>query len=395
MSLFKCWGVPAVLSQGACFCTFVVLFLSVLQFPTPSSAHLRSASATATFGQVPAHNSLAVFRGISPEKCFANCLSHPLCVSWSYMDEVLQGSGSTVTVCSLYDFPSNSSTETQHDLNEDSVSYDIQRFEETSHFGISPCSSKLETPGLEVHEEYDATYSGDNSDLTFRDCNDIDAYYKGQDEVNTISMIQPIGFEEPLEVLCFGPWIAIQIRLNAREEFNRSWDDYKHGFGGPSQGNLWLGNENLHKLTSSGSWALGVVLQDWDGESRSCTYFNFNISDEAEGYRLYADGYSFDSDEGPGDALKAHSGMQFSTQDRDNDLSNANCAKLYSGGWWFKDCLNSNLNGKYLGKVNQTLVASKGQGQGHGIVWSTWKGRDYSLQYSWMMITKLQEELFT
>ena len=35
----------------------------------------------------------------------------------------------------------------------------------------------------------------------------------------------------------------------------------------------------------------------------------------------------------------------FSTPDRDKDLSQGNCAKLYRSGWWFSKCGISNLNG--------------------------------------------------
>ena len=42
--------------------------------------------------------------------------------------------------------------------------------------------------------------------------------------------------------------------------------------------------------------------------------------------------------------------MKFSTYDNDNDMAySGNCAKNWMGGWWYKSCAHSNLNGLYLG----------------------------------------------
>ncbi|KAK3732804.1 hypothetical protein QZH41_017706, partial [Actinostola sp. cb2023] len=49
-----------------------------------------------------------------------------------------------------------------------------------------------------------------------------------------------------------------------------------------------------------------------------------------------------------GDSLSYHNNAQFSTLDSDNDYNTTgSCAEKYSGGWWYKDCHESNLNGKY------------------------------------------------
>jgi len=64
------------------------------------------------------------------------------------------------------------------------------------------------------------------------------------------------------------------------------------------------------------------------------------------------DGYSGDA----GNALMttAHTnhianGMMFSTQDSDNDLSSANCADEWHGGWWYKRCGTSVVNSDDVG----------------------------------------------
>ena len=47
-----------------------------------------------------------------------------------------------------------------------------------------------------------------------------------------------------------------QRRYDGSVNFNRSWADYKDGFGS-MDGEFWLGNEILHKLTDTeGNWTI-------------------------------------------------------------------------------------------------------------------------------------------
>ena len=51
--------------------------------------------------------------------------------------------------------------------------------------------------------------------------------------------------------------------------------------------------------------------------------------------------------------------MPFTTNDRDNDKrSYSNCAEQYKGGWWYKSCYHSNLNGLYLPGQNDNESAN-------------------------------------
>ena len=73
-----------------------------------------------------------------------------------------------------------------------------------------------------------------------------------------------------------------------------------------------------------------------------------------------------------GDSLTVHGGAKFSTLDEDYDTDNGNCAATYHGGWWYKDCHHSNLNGKYHDGLHRA--------NGVGVNWSFWKGSYESLK---------------
>ena len=80
-----------------------------------------------------------------------------------------------------------------------------------------------------------------------------------------------------------------------------------------------------------------------------------------------------------GDSLSHHRGMAFTTKDRDNDAySGASCATLYKGGWWYKKCHYSNLNGRYL--------KGKHSSYADGVNWYSWKGHHYSVKRAEMKI---------
>eukprot|EP00063_Salmo_salar_P004090 XP_013978925.1 PREDICTED: ficolin-1-like [Salmo salar] len=66
---------------------------------------------------------------------------------------------------------------------------------------------------------------------------------------------------------------------------------------------------------------------------------------------------------------------RFSTKDRDNDNhQDSNCAKNYTGGWWFNACGDTNLNGRYM------WLRSKGRSMRRkGIHWKA-LGISYSLK---------------
>jgi len=136
---------------------------------------------------------------------------------------------------------------------------------------------------------------------------------------------------------------------------------------------FWLGNDKIHRLTTSRPSSLRVELEDWNGVGKYAKYCRFNIGDEQAQYRLEVGSYSGTA----GDSLTYHNNMAFATKDRDNERwRSGNCAVSHTGAWWYKSCHHSNLNGKYLGeKVS-----------GGGAVWYHFKKKSLSLKYTEMKL---------
>ncbi|XP_035670244.1 microfibril-associated glycoprotein 4-like [Branchiostoma floridae] len=151
-------------------------------------------------------------------------------------------------------------------------------------------------------------------------------------------------------------------------------EEYKLGFGNKS-GEYWLGNDNIHLLTMRKNYKLRITLKDWSADTRFAEYSTFRVSGEADGYRLHISGYSGNA----GDSMTGwHSlnGQSFSTVDRDNDDHGSyHCSQRYGqGGWWFRNCGYSFLNGRYLGNCGSSCPVVQ------GVVWYHWRGAGYSLK---------------
>ncbi|KAI8490281.1 hypothetical protein Bbelb_320190 [Branchiostoma belcheri] len=78
--------------------------------------------------------------------------------------------------------------------------------------------------------------------------------------------------------------------------------------------------------------------------------------------------------------MRHNNGQTFSTVDRDNDVaSNLDCSQQSGqGGWWYKDCSRSFLNGRYVNLRN----CGNSCRAWPGVVWYDWRGGDYSLKLS-------------
>ena len=140
--------------------------------------------------------------------------------------------------------------------------------------------------------------------------------------------------------------MVIQRRINGSMDFNRNWTDYVHGFG-DLEGEFWYGLEKIHCLTTRDDVELRIELGNGTEPSLVWTYQLFRVGDASTNYRLSIGQGLKIKGTGTFDATAHHNGLAFSTPDRDNDSSRANCATNNGSGWWFSDCYHFNLNGKY------------------------------------------------
>lgn len=71
-----------------------------------------------------------------------------------------------------------------------------------------------------------------------------------------------------------GGWTVIQRRVDGSVSFDRTWRDYKEGFG-DLHSEFWLGNENIHELSSQGEYSLLIQLEDWSNKHKHALYQSF------------------------------------------------------------------------------------------------------------------------
>ncbi|XP_037636969.1 fibrinogen-like protein 1 [Sebastes umbrosus] len=241
---------------------------------------------------------------------------------------------------------------------------------------------RLNQPGNE-----DEARPDQSQDAKYADCSQL---FSSGSRSSGVYTINPQSSPGPVRVYCDmsdgGGWLVIQRRINGTERFNRSWAEYKDGFG-DMDAEFWLGNDNLHYITTQGNYSLRFILEDFDDYQRYAEYKNFKVADEEDHYRLTFGTYVGTA----GDALSgsfqvgasewaSHQGMKFSTYDQDNDNYKGNCAQEDKGGWWFNKCHSAHLNGMYYPNGPYNALTDD------GVVWYPWRGWWYSLKTTVMKL---------
>ena len=172
-----------------------------------------------------------------------------------------------------------------------------------------------------------------------------------------------------------GGWTVLQRRMDDLLTFERKWKSYRNGFGDLAA-NFWLGLHKIKQITDMGTYELYIGLEDHFSPTSGTAwakYSSFSLGSEASNYKLTLSGY--DNTSPAGDSLATHNGEAFSTLDADNDShSTLHCSQTYKGGWWYKNCHDSNLNGVWY--------ASGAGSNADGIIWQHWRGPEYSLKTS-------------
>ena len=129
----------------------------------------------------------------------------------------------------------------------------------------------------------------------FLDCpkNCLD-YYQNGSKTDGVYWVQP-DEEEPFQVLCDmttdgGGWTIFQRRMDGSVDFYVDWESYKRGFGN-LEGEFWLGNDYLHRLTASASMVFRIDMEDYEDDRRFAEYTTFTVADESDNYQVTIDGY--------------------------------------------------------------------------------------------------------
>ena len=178
-------------------------------------------------------------------------------------------------------------------------------------------------------------------------------------------------------------------RFDGSGDFNRTWNEYKDGFGDPITSEFWLGNEYLHYLTNSRTYKLRFDLEDWNGNTAYAEYSSFVVTSEDDKYRLLLGDYSGNASEDTSHDQRGgflyHNNTHFTTVDRDNDEVANSCIHKpaygdgFFGGFWYKSCARITPTGHYCPTDH---CGSKTK----AMRWGAWHGTQYSLKSVKMMM---------
>ena len=202
--------------------------------------------------------------------------------------------------------------------------------------------------------------SAQTNDCRPSDCFDLSCYglSEGKDGPHTIYPVSPNL--KPLNVSCDqettgGGWIMYQRRVNGTENFTKTWDEYKLGFGhnGGNTTELWLGNENVYQLVQiqgAKTFTLRIEADAFDGTQCWIEADNFTLSNETSLYTIdWNRGTSSSAKLPMNNAWRTHQNTTFKTFDKVGGQQA--CLNDFKGGWWYTgggQCGGVLMNGEYL-----------------------------------------------
>ncbi|XP_071835749.1 uncharacterized protein [Apostichopus japonicus] len=117
-----------------------------------------------------------------------------------------------------------------------------------------------------------------------RDCKEVSNACSSTNNTSGVYLIKPDVYPEPFEAYCnndldTGGWTVLQRRRLDSINFNRSWKDFRNGFGFLGS-EFWIGNEKIAVLTNQKRYQLRLDFENVAGETYYVTYDEFRISDE-------------------------------------------------------------------------------------------------------------------
>ncbi|XP_071836750.1 fibrinogen-like protein A [Apostichopus japonicus] len=123
-----------------------------------------------------------------------------------------------------------------------------------------------------------------------RDCREVSTACSPTHNSSGVYAIKPDGYPEPFEAYCdngldTGGWTLLQRRRSDSVNFNRSWKDFRNGFGFLGS-EFWIGNEKLAFLTNQKRYQLRMDFENVAGDTYYVTYDEFRISDEWGDYHI-------------------------------------------------------------------------------------------------------------